>query len=81
MLEALALFPDIVKEAGENYKPNVVANYVFDTAQSFNEFYHACPVLKAPEPVKKSRLALVLATTIVLKKGLHLLGIEAPERM
>ncbi|MGD2250232.1 MAG: arginine--tRNA ligase [Candidatus Methanofastidiosia archaeon] len=81
LLEELALFPDIVKEAGENYKPNVVANYVFDAAQSFNEFYHACPVLKAPEPVKKSRLTLVLATTIVLKKGLHLLGIEAPERM
>ena len=81
LLEVLATFPDAVEQAAENYKPNVLANYVFDTAKAFNEFYHACPVLQAEVETKKARLALVLATKVVLQKGLHLLGIEAPERM
>ncbi len=81
LLEQLAALPDAVEQAAENYKPNILAHYVFDTAKAFNEFYHACPVLQAEPETKKARLALVLATKIVLKKGLELLGIEAPERM
>lgn len=81
LLEMLAKFPDTVEQAADRYKPSMMATYVFDTAKAFNEFYHACPVLQADEKTKKARLALVLATTVVLKKGLHLLGIKAPERM
>lgn len=81
LLEQLAAFPDAVEQAAENYKPNILAHYVFDTAKAFNEFYHACPVLQAEPETKNARLALVLATKIVLKKGLELLGIQAPERM
>ena len=81
LLEQLAQFPDVVEQAAESYKPNILSNYVFDTARAFNEFYHACPVLQADEQVKKARLALVLAAKTVLRKGLELLGIEAPERM
>lgn len=81
LLELLSKFPEIIEQAAESYKPNIVANFVFDTAKAFNEFYHACPVLQAEEQTKKARLALVLALRIVLNKGLELLGIEAPERM
>ncbi|KYK33009.1 MAG: hypothetical protein AYK19_14445 [Theionarchaea archaeon DG-70-1] len=81
LLELLAAFPGAVEQAAESYKPNILANYVFDTARAFNEFYHACPVLQAEVNTKKARLTLVLATKVVLKKGLELLGIEAPERM
>ncbi len=81
LLELLARFPDVLEKAAESYKPNIVANSVFDIAKAFNEFYHTCPVLQAEEKTKKARLALVLATRIVLRKGLELLGIKAPERM
>lgn len=81
LLELLATFPDAIEQAAESYKPNILANYVFDTAKAFNEFYHTCPVLQAEDKTKRARLALVLATKIVLNKGLELLGIESPERM
>lgn len=81
LLELLAKFPDAVEQAAEDYKPSIMANYVFDTARAFNEFYHTCPVLQADLKTKKARLALVKATRIVLKRGLNLLGIEAPGRM
>jgi arginyl-tRNA synthetase len=81
LLEFLATFPEAVEQAAESYKPSILATYIFDTAKAFNEFYHACPVLQAAHKTKKARLALVLAVTIVLKKGLELLGIEAPEKM
>jgi arginyl-tRNA synthetase len=81
LLEMLAKFPDAVEQAAEKYKPSFIANYIFDVAKAFNEFYHTCPVLQAEAEPKKARLALVLATKIVLRKGLYVLGIEAPERM
>jgi arginyl-tRNA synthetase len=81
LLELLAEFPAAVEQAAESYKPNTMANYVFDTARAFNEFYHACPVLQADAETKKARLALVMAARTVLKNGLTLLGIQAPERM
>jgi arginyl-tRNA synthetase len=81
LLEALTRFPDTVEQSAERYKPSIMAMYVFDVAKAFNEFYHACPVLQAEPVTKNARLALVSATTHVLRSGLELLGIEAPERM
>ena len=81
LLELLAAFPDMVYQAAENYKPSILANHIFDCAKAFNEFYHACPVLQADPPLKKARLALVLATRKILRTGLNIMGIEAPERM
>lgn len=81
LLESLAAFPAVIHQAAEQYKPNVLANYVFDCAKAFNEFYHACPVLQAPPHIKKARLTLVLASRKILKTGLALMGIDAPERM
>ena len=55
--------------------------HVYELAKTFNDFYHACPVLKSEEPVKTARLTLVAATRVTLRNGLALLGIDAPVEM
>ncbi|MFM9105595.1 MAG: arginine--tRNA ligase [Chloroflexota bacterium] len=81
LLQAIAALPDDVREAAAGYRPLVIANYVFDLAKRFNDFYHACPVLQSEEPVRTARLALVAATRQALANGLALLGIAAPTAM
>ncbi len=81
LIEQIALFPDEVTRAADEYKPLVIANYVYELAKRFNEFYRACPVLQAPEPQRSARLALVAAARQALANGLALLGIAAPEVM
>jgi hypothetical protein len=63
------------------FRPNLLANYLFETANAFHTFYEACPVLKSEEPVRSSRLALCELTGRILATGLGLLGIRCPERM
>ncbi len=78
----LIKYPEIVNHAGFTYKPNIVCNYLYDLTQICNAFYNACPVIRAETiGARTIRLALIEATTIVLKNGLNLLGIEVPERM
>ncbi len=75
-------FPDAVEDALADFTPNTFANYLHDLAQIANEFYHSHPVLKETDNEKRAfRIALILAIALTLKKGLHLLGIEAPEEM
>ncbi len=74
-------FHDCVRLACTEYKPNLLANYLFQLSQLFNGFYNKIPVLKAPEDKKQFRLKLVLETCKILKLGLGLLGIRVPERM
>ncbi|GBD17690.1 Arginine--tRNA ligase [bacterium HR27] len=81
LIEEIALFPDEVQRAADEYKPLVIANYVYELAKRFNEFYRVCPVLQAPEPQRSARLAMVAATRQTLANGLTLLGIAAPEVM
>ncbi len=81
LLGIIAEFPGVVLRAADEYRPLHITNYVFELAKRFNDFYHACPVLKADEPVRTARLALVAATRTTLRNGLALLGIEAPEQM
>jgi len=81
LLRLLSRFPEIVEEAAVRYAPNVLCTYLFAIAQAFNLFYQKCPILKAEEEVKDFRLALTDATGTILKNGLNLLGIQAPEKM
>ena len=82
LLKQLYQFPQIVKESAVKYSPNLICNYLFELAQIFNNFYESVPVLKAKsQRLKKARLALVKASAQVLKNGLNLLGIAAPEKM
>ena len=77
----LTQFAEIVPQVLNDFRPNILANYLFELANSFHTFYEACPVLKADEPVRASRLALCDLTGRVLQRGLKLLGIDAPEKM
>jgi len=77
----LAQFPRVVQRTAETLKPHRLCQYLFELATAFTAFYQACPVLRAEEPVRSSRLALCMLTARVLAKGLDLLGIAAPETM
>lgn len=81
LLRTIYKFPEVVKEAGENFAPNLICNFLFDLAQKYNLFYNKHPILKSDKPVREARLALTSATAQVLKNGLNLLGIQTPERM
>jgi arginyl-tRNA synthetase len=77
----LCQFPEIVPQVLNDFRPNILANYLFELANSFHAFYEACPVLKSEEPARSSRLALCELTGRVLQRGLDLLGIKVPEKM
>jgi arginyl-tRNA synthetase len=81
LAKRLSQFPEIVPQVLNDFRPNILANYLFELANSFHTFYEACPVLKAEEPVRASRLVLCDLTGRVLQGGLKLLGIEVPEKM
>jgi arginyl-tRNA synthetase len=73
--------PDAVDRVVADDAPNHLCAALHDLASSFNTFYERCPVLRAAEPARTSRLALCGASARVLAVGLDLLGIEAPERL
>jgi arginyl-tRNA synthetase len=81
LVAVLMNFHHVVQQAVEQYKPSFVTAYLYDLSRAYNSFYAECPVGSASEPVRSSRLMLSKATAETLKKGLELLGIEAPERM
>jgi arginyl-tRNA synthetase len=77
----LSQFAEVVPAVLNDFRPNLLANYLYELANAFHSFYEACPVLKSEEPARGSRLALCELSGRVLAKGLDLLGIKAPERM
>ena len=77
----LARFPETVEAVARECLPNRLCEYLFDLAGAFMGFYESCPVLKADEPVRASRLMLCLLTARTVQKGLDLLGIETIEQM
>lgn len=77
----LPKFPEVVVQAAEEFKPNLIANYLYELATRFNSFYAALPVLKAEPEVAATRQKLTEAVAVTMKNGLKLLGIEAPEEM
>ena len=80
LLKLLATFEERI-EAAANYKPYLLAHYLYDLAQSFNNFYHKHQVNSENPDLSNARLALVAAIQQVLANGLQLLGIEAPQEM
>ncbi len=74
-------FPGAVVRAAEAYKPSVLADYLFQTAQLYSSFYQNSPILKSEEAVRNARLKLCALFGDVLKTGLGLLGIETPKRI
>ncbi|MDD4332985.1 MAG: arginine--tRNA ligase [Patescibacteria group bacterium] len=77
----MSKYPEIVEAAGKNYDPSEIAKYLFELAQMFNDYYHAVPILKAPEEIKNARLVLIKAVGQIIENGLKLLGIKVVEEM
>jgi arginyl-tRNA synthetase len=77
----LAQFAETTHDVLLDHKPNLLANYLFELANTYHSFYEACPVLKSEGVVRNTRLTLCEATSRVLKAGLGLLGIQTTERM
>jgi len=77
----LARYAEMVPHVLDDFRPNLLANYLYELAELFHAFYEACPVLKAEEAIRISRLALCRWTSRVLAHGLSLMGIQCPERM
>ncbi len=81
LCKLLAAFPQTVKDAAFKYEPSILSGLLIDIAQAFNKFYIEHRVISDDLSVQNARLQVVEATEIVLKKGLALLGIQAPEKM
>jgi arginyl-tRNA synthetase len=82
LIEQVSRFPNAVEQAANEYRPLVMAAYVYDLANAFHSFYHAVPVLQSEsEEIKNARLRLVAAAKQVLASALRLLDIQAPEVM
>ena len=81
LAKRLCQFAEIVPQVLNDFRPNILANYLFELANNFHAFYEACPVLKSDEPLRGSRLSLCDLTGRILQRGLDLLGIKVPEKM
>lgn len=77
----LSEFPEILGRAADNCAPHYLAEYLYELSEAMNNFYHAEPVLTAEPEVRASRLALVRTASIVLEKGIKILGLETVERL
>ena len=82
LIQRLADFPGVVEEAGKNYSPALIANYVYELVKEYNQFYHDCQIMKeADTDVRAFRIALSRTVGNVIARATGLLGMEVPERM
>ena len=81
LLRLLSRFPDVIREAADKYEPSMITRAVTDIAQAFNKYYYEHRILDGEPAQAAARVALTEATRAVIKTGLYLIGIEAPERM
>lgn len=82
LIQLVANFAQVVKEAGETYSPACIANYTYDLVKEYNQFYHDFSILReCDEKLKVFRLVLSANVAKIVKEGMALLGIEVPERM
>lgn len=82
LIQMVADFAAVVKQAGEDYSPSIIANYTYDLVKEYNQFYHDYSILREEnEAVKVFRIALSANVAKVVRLGMNLLGIEVPSRM
>lgn len=82
LIQMVADFAAVVKQAGDDYSPSVIANYVYDLVKEYNQFYHDFSILREEnEAVKVFRIVLSANVAKVVRLGMELLGIEVPDRM
>ena len=81
LVKQLEKFNSVIIHSLDNYKPHIIARYLLDTAQMFNSYYQNNPVLNQEKDLRNARLLVVYSVGQVLKNGLNLLGLCAPEEM
>ncbi|MBP9016744.1 arginine--tRNA ligase [Porphyromonadaceae sp. NP-X] len=82
LIQLLTEFPEVVKEAGNEFNPALIANFLYELVKEYNQFYHDYSILKEENTdLRNFRLVLSFAIAEVIKNGMALLGIEVPERM
>ncbi|MDR0766348.1 MAG: arginine--tRNA ligase [Odoribacteraceae bacterium] len=82
LVKLIARLPSVVAEAGESYSPALLANYIYELAKEFNQFYHDYPILKeTDETTRNTRLLLAMQCGVTIRNAAGMLGIEMPERM
>lgn len=82
LIQLLAEFAAVVKQAGDEYSPAIIANYIYELVKEYNQFYHDHSILKEENvAIRNFRLILSLNVSRTVQKGMQLLGIEVPDRM
>jgi arginyl-tRNA synthetase len=82
LIKILSTFPIVIKEAGENHSPALIANFVYELAKEFNQFYHEFSIMNEPDQaIRNFRLLMSKTVGKTIKRGFSLLGIDVPERM
>lgn len=81
LVKMLYAYPERIKESAAKHNPSIISRYLLDLCQLFNEFYHKYPILKEEKKVRDARLVLIDSIRQVIRNGLQLLGIDAPQRM
>jgi arginyl-tRNA synthetase len=82
LIRRLAEFPSVVRQAGDEFSPAVIANYAYALACDFNSFYHDYSILNESDAaVRSMRLMLSASVAKVIERAMYLLGIEVPQRM
>lgn len=81
LINAIARYPQVVIDAHLRYEPFYITRHIVEVAKAFNSFYHALPINVEDEELRRARQHLAYGAMITIRNGLHLLGIEAPERM
>jgi len=82
LIKLIHQYPEILTEAAANFSPAVIANYVYDLAKEYNQFYHDHPILSEEKTdISSFRLLLSKQVGVIIRSGMNLLGIDVPERM
>lgn len=82
VIQKIASYPDVVEQAGKTYSPALIANYAYELAKEYNQFYHDYSILREEDPAKRGlRLLLSYVVARTLENAVALLGMEMPERM
>jgi arginyl-tRNA synthetase len=82
LVKSIVNFPNIVKEAGAAFSPAIIANYIYDLAKEYNQFYHDSPILfEENQVIRDMRLTLCYSVGEIIKKGMWLMGADVPDRM
>ena len=82
LVQSLSEYPAVIKQAGDEYSPSLIANYIYELVKQYNQFYHDCQIIKEEDfALRNFRLILSRNVAKVIKSGMGLLGISVPEKM